>query len=124
MTKRILKTERRQYPRLEKRLPVRVAANGYDFLTNTENISCAGAYCHVAKYIPPFTKVTVRLQLPLAADEKKDYNIECKGVVVRSQDEERGGFNIAIFFNEINETQRNRVSQYINQVSLPRPLSL
>jgi len=117
MTRRLLKTERRQFPRLEKKLPVKVAANGYDFITNTENISCAGAYCHVDKYVPPFTKVTVRLELPVVSNGKKDYNVECKGVVVRSEDEERGGFNIAIFFNEINETQKSRISQYISHFS-------
>jgi len=110
------KSERRQYPRIEHRLPFKVAANGYDFSTSTLNVSCIGAYCHINKYIPPFTKVIVKLTLPLPTrNGNKNYDIECKGVVVRSEDENKGGFNIAIFFNEIGDPQRHKISQYINQ---------
>lgn len=115
MTK-VIKKERRQYPRVEQRLPLKIAANGYDFATTTQNISCLGAYCHVDKYIPPFTKIMVKLTLPIASYDKNDNcSVECKGVVVRTEDEEKGGFNIAVFFNEIKDHQRNKISQYISQ---------
>ncbi|MFA5145193.1 MAG: PilZ domain-containing protein [Candidatus Omnitrophota bacterium] len=110
------KAERRQYPRLEQELPFRVAANGYDFSTSTLNVSCVGAYCHINKYIPPFTKVMVKLALPVSASKgNKNYNAECKGVIVRSEDSDKGGFNIAIFFNDIGDSQRQKISQYINR---------
>ena len=105
--------ERRLYPRIEARLPLRIAANGYDLVTNTQNISCLGAYCHIEKYIPPFTKILIKLSLPVA--DKERATVECRGVVVRSQDASSGGFNIAIFFNHINESQRLKISQYLNQ---------
>jgi len=111
MTKKTGK-ERRLYPRIEQRLPVKIAANGYDFSTTTKNISCLGAYCHINKYIPPFTKIMVKLNLPLNSGESQ---VECKGVVVRSDDETSGGFNIAIFFNNIKGSQRQKISQYISQ---------
>jgi len=124
MTKSIRKTERRKYPRLEKTIPLKVAANGYDFITTTQNVSCVGAYCHVAKYVPPFTKVMVKLTLPIIANnERIDKDLECKGVVVRSEDEKNGGFNIAIFFNAITNSQREIISQYINQF-LPQSYSV
>ncbi len=108
--------ERRQYPRVEHSLPVKIAADGYQFVTNTENVSCVGAYCHLDKYIPPFTKIAVKLILPVRKDGGiKDVNVECSGVVVRTDDEKKGGFNIALFFNEIKESQRKKISQYINQ---------
>jgi c-di-GMP-binding flagellar brake protein YcgR len=108
--------ERRRYPRLETELPLKIAADGYAFNTNTENISCVGAYCHLDKYIPPFTKIAVKIDLPVAGNERlKNNNIECKGVVVRSEDDEIGGFNIAIFFNEIKNSQRQKISQYISK---------
>ena len=119
------KAERRQYPRIEQVLPLKVAANGYDFATSTLNVSCLGAYCHIDKYMPPFTKVMVRLALPVSTlNGNKNYNVECKGVVVRSEDESRGGFNIAIYFNEIGGSQRHKISQYINQFLPKVPLVL
>ncbi|TRZ49976.1 PilZ domain-containing protein [bacterium] len=109
--------ERRRHPRVEQRLPLRIVANGYDFLTTTHNISCLGTYCRLDKYIPPFTKIAVRLTLPVSArKEKDDFRVECKGVVVRSEDNQDGGFNIAIFFNEIADTQRKKISQYISKL--------
>ena len=116
MTKKVKAAERRQYPRAYQQLPLEVIANGYDFATSTQNVSCLGAYCHIEKYMPPFTKVMVRLSLPVATKESnKNYNVECKGVVVRTEDSTTGGFNIAIFFNEINDSQRHKISQYLNQ---------
>lgn len=115
MIKRI-KKERRLYPRIEQRLPFKIAANGYDFATTTENISCIGAYCCVNKYIPPFTKVAVKLTLPIETKEgEKNSDVECKGVVVRAEDEKQGGFNIAVFFNEIKDREREKISQHVNQ---------
>lgn len=108
--------ERRQYPRIQKSVPVQIIANGYDFATNTQNLSCLGAYCHLDKYIPPFTKITVKLILPLANNTyQENCAVECKGVVVRTEDVQDGGFNIAVFFNQINDAQRKKISQYINQ---------
>ena len=124
MTRHIRKTERRKYPRLEKTIPLKIAANGYDFITTTQNVSCVGAYCHVAKYVPPFTKIMVKLTLPIVTNnERIDRDLECKGVVVRSEDEKNGGFNIAIFFNAITNSQREIISQYINQF-LPQSYSV
>ena len=112
--------EKRLYPRVEHKLPIKVAANGYDFITTTKNVSCVGVYCRIKKYVPPFTRVLVRLSLPVL--------VECKGVVVRTEDEEKGdGFNIAIFFNEISEDQRKKIGRYISQFlpqSLPMALAI
>ncbi len=109
--------ERRLHPRLEHKLPVKIVANGYDFVTSTHNISCLGAYCNVNKYVPPFTKISVRLDLPLAAKETSNHIsiVECKGVIVRTEDDPAGGFNVAVFFNEIKEPDRNKINQYISQ---------
>jgi hypothetical protein len=109
--------ERRQYPRLEKKLSFKLRANGYDFATTTENISCIGAYCHVNKYIPPFTKVAVKLTLPMRITDTagKKCKVESNGVIVRTEDAKSGGFNIAIFFNEIKDEQRQKISRYISQ---------
>ena len=110
------KSERREYPRASTEVPVNIAANGYAFSTNTQNLSCVGAYCHLTKYIPPFTKVAVKIALPKANNSRLANNsIECKGVIVRTEDDEPDGFNSAIFFNQIKNSQRKKISQYISQ---------
>lgn len=108
--------ERRKHPRIESNLPVNIVTNGYDFHTSTKNISCLGAYCRVSKYIPPFTRLAVGLEIPLANKTGGERtNVACSGVVVRTEDEIDGGFNIAIYFNDINNNQRKKLTQYINQ---------
>jgi len=107
--------ERRIHPRLDHKLPFNVAVNGYDFSTTTHNISCVGAYCHLEKYIPPFTKISVKLSLPNKIHSDRNTIVECKGVVVRSEDETNGGFNIAIFFNQMRDEQRKKIASYISQ---------
>lgn len=110
--------ERRLFPRVNQQLPAQVIANGYDFETTTKNVSCVGAYCNIKKYVPPFTKVMVKLDLPLAdsTHDAASRNVECKGVIVRSEDELTGGFNVAIFFNGITAVARRKISRYINQL--------
>ena len=115
------KTERRQYPRIEQTLPLKIAADGYGFATSTQNVSCVGAYCHLDKYIPPFTKLAIKVTLPIANGKKKEnVDVECNGVIVRTEDVAKGGFNIAIFFNRIKDNQRKRISRYINQFLSPQ----
>ncbi len=107
--------ERRLNPRLSHKLPLNLAVNGYDFSTSTHNISSVGAYCHLDKYMPPFTKISVKLSLPNKGQAGKNTIVECSGVVVRTEDHVGGGFNLAIFFNRIADTQRKKIAQYISQ---------
>ncbi len=114
--KRINYAEKRVHPRIDHSLPVHIAANGYGFQTTTQNISAAGAYCCINKYIPPFTRVAVKMSLPIIQhNRKQDCCVECSGVVVRSEDHAKEGFNIAIFFNDIKDNQRKKIANYINQ---------
>lgn len=108
--------ERRIHPRIYHELPLYIAANGYDFKTTTQNISCSGAYCQIKKYIPPFTKLAIKMILPIKKNNTKGkIDIKCNGVIVRSDDTSKDGFNIAIFFNEISENQKEKIAQYIHQ---------
>ena len=115
MSKR-LGSERRLHPRIYQELPIKVAANGFDFSTSTSNVSCVGAYCSINKYVPPFTKVMVKLNLPVKTSRSsKNYNVECTGVIVRTEDKTEGGFNVAIFFNRIKDEEKKKISKYVNQ---------
>ena len=113
--------ERRIHPRIDKQLPIKVVANGYDFATDTQNLSCLGTYCRITKYIPPFTRVRIKLELPL---KKEKTPVECDGVVVRSDDDSDGGFNVAIFFNRIKEQSRQKLAEYVSSFLVAAPASL
>ncbi len=108
-----IKKDKRLHPRIDQQLPLNVSANGYDFVTQTKNISCIGAYCNIDKYVPPFTRVMVKIQLPGRSHNQTD--VEAKGVIVRTEDDATGGYNIAIFFNGIKDSPRQKITQYISQ---------
>jgi len=113
---KMLKSERRLHPRIDQQLPLKVEANGFDFATSTQNISCLGAYCNIDKYVPPFTRVLIKLALPVTARTgNRNIPVECHGVIVRTEDAKDGGFNIAIFFNRITDDKRKKITQYINR---------
>lgn len=114
--RKVMKSERRKFPRIIQRLPIALSVNGYDFSTTTQNISCVGAYCHIDKYVPPFTKVAVKMDLPGASARS---NVSCHGVVVRTEDDRNAGFNVAIFFNEIRDAERKKISRYLSQLLSP-----
>ncbi|HLD82488.1 MAG TPA: PilZ domain-containing protein [Candidatus Omnitrophota bacterium] len=121
--KAVTKKEKRLYQRINSNLPVEIEANGFDFVTTTQNISCVGAYCRIDKYIPPFTRIMVKLRLPMANQQRKsDNQVACYGVIVRTDDELEGGFNIAVFFNEIKDSQRQKISQYLSKFLPKTPL--
>jgi len=110
------RVERRRYPRLLKELPLKLMAEDYDLVTRTRDISCIGAYCCVDKYIPPMTKLSIILLLP--PDSRADNStekVQCKGVVVRTDTNAAKGFNIAIFFNEISERNKDKITRYVSR---------
>ena len=110
------KQERRLHPRIDQQLSINVAANGYDFVTSTQNISCVGAYCTVDKYVPPFTKVKIKLNLPITQNGvRENCDVNCYGVIVRTEDDPDGKFNIAIFFNKIKDQPHQKITQYVKQ---------
>ncbi len=108
--------ERRKYARIDKRLKLEVK-NHEDsvVIAETINLSASGAYCMVNKTISLMT--SLRIVLPLIYGNKKhqvEY-AECEGVVVRVEEvsHEAGLYNIAIFFNEIHESERQKIVNFI-----------
>lgn len=109
--------ERRQHLRIQKRIPLKVQADSFDFSTQTHNISLSGICCQVDKNIELMSKVTILLLLPLrrAHDKTVTKQVHCKGVVVRVEEakEVKGKFDIAVFFNDLKETDANVIREYI-----------
>ena len=106
--------ERRRHPRINERLPFTLKAGGFDTVTETINLSCLGAYCQLDKRIPLMTHLEITLALP-RGDKKKDFEyVACRGVVVRveeggSQFHRGSVYNTAIYFSEIEESEREKI---------------
>ena len=66
-------------------------------------MSCNGAYCHVTKPIAEMTRVMMVL-------ETDTYRIKCNGTVVRAEPVgEKGGYDIAVFFDKISEADQEKI---------------
>ena len=110
---------RRTEPRLRHRLPLRLKHALEEATTYSENISASGVYCTVKHFIPLMTKVQVQLQIPGKTKKAKPTPLTCQGVVVRVEPPlarpGRSTYNIAIFFNELQERDRDRLAAYVQQ---------
>jgi hypothetical protein len=61
------------------------------------------------------TKLSIMLLLPVEFKTKTEAEkVQCKGVVVRAEPDPQKGYNIAIFFNEISQRNKNKISQYVS----------
>ncbi|OGX32211.1 MAG: hypothetical protein A3G37_00635 [Omnitrophica WOR_2 bacterium RIFCSPLOWO2_12_FULL_46_30] len=109
--------ERRKHLRLIKKLPLKVRAGSFDLVTETQNISLSGVCCQVDKFIQPMTKVELLLLLPLRLKNDKitTRRLGLEGVIVRAEPakDTQGKFNIAIFFNNMKETDKINLNRYI-----------
>ncbi|MCA9407077.1 MAG: PilZ domain-containing protein [Candidatus Omnitrophica bacterium] len=108
--------ERRQNPRIENNVPLKICCDNGDFVTETGNISRSGAYCKVNRYIEPMTKLKIQLLIPLKSGNKiTTKKISCQGVIVRieSADKEQE-YNIAIFFNDISQRDAENIADYVS----------
>lgn len=109
--------EKRRHPRLAKKLPIKVKADTFDLVTETENISLSGVCCTVDKHIPPMVKTNIIMLLPI---KKKNQDIEskkitCQGVVVRAHESSihKGKYNIALYFTDMKKTDLNTIRRYL-----------
>ncbi len=115
-----IQVEKRRHLRVRKNLPITIKHNGFDVVTETKNISCAGAYCQVDRYIPPFTKVKTTISLPAATNNQSQY-INCQGVVVRVEKENNDLemlYNIAIYFNEISKANMQKINSFVKNQAI------
>lgn len=109
--------EKRKYPRLSKELPLKIATKETDLVAQTTNLSCNGAYCSVGEPLPLMTKLQITLLLPPKDKNpaQKSTKIKCKGVIVRNKKNAvNNSYNIAIFFEQIREKERDKLEDYIN----------
>lgn len=110
--------ERRRHPRLEHNIPVKISSSDLDIVTETQNLSCSGAFCRVNKHLQPMTKLKIHLLLPLRKNNKiVTKKISCQAVVVRSQEMPDGEyFDTAIFFSDITPRDSQVISEFVENV--------
>lgn len=118
-------SERRQHPRIFKKLPLKLKIDSFDLTAETLNISSSGLYCQIDKYLKPMIKVSIVLLLPLKLknNTRVTKKVSCEGVIVRiDKIQEENKFNIAIFFSDLPKTSAENISRYIETHLQPNPL--
>ncbi len=109
--------ERRRFARVHKNIAIKLRDQEADFVTQTQNISCIGAYCQIDAYLPILTKLKITLLLPKSGSSKTPRHITCEGTIVRverSNDPiETNKYNIAIYFNQISKGDMKFIDAYV-----------
>ena len=116
--------ERRQYPRVRHSVQCQVAVGAEHLQAVTENLSCGGALCNLARAIAPMTRLDVLLDLPPPPGLGWPHqSVRCHGVVVR-QDRlplaEKPTYLTAIYFSDLAEEDRRRIGEFVLQCMLAR----
>ena len=89
-----------------------------DIVTETQDLSCSGAFCRINKYLTPMTKLKLNLLLPLRKNNKiVPKRIHCEGVVVRTESSTDGEyFYTAIFFSDIAPRDAKIIGEFVDSV--------
>jgi hypothetical protein len=114
--------ERRGSERADARLSMRVeagAAGAGRIVTESQNISASGVYCHVSHYLAPLSKVQLTIVLPRTpgATAVGQELVKCDAIVVRC--DQRGGENsetpyeLACMFTALHPDLRERIEQFV-----------
>jgi len=109
--------EKRQSPRVDKTLPVKLSDPNFDILTETKNVSDSGAYCAVSQHIEPMTKLNLILLLPFKKGKTKEIKkVSCSGVVVRCEhtaDTNKYPYRIGVYFNGLKDPDKKLLRSYV-----------
>ncbi|MFC2140521.1 PilZ domain-containing protein [Candidatus Auribacterota bacterium] len=107
--------ERRRHTRINQNLEIKLNLDDSLFVAETINLSCSGAYCHLQREIPLMTRLRIVFCLPPIGKQKKDVVVECSGVVVRvEKGQKKDEYNIAIFFNQIEEKEQKKIERFVS----------
>jgi PilZ domain len=113
-----LSQEKRRHPRLQHNIPLKISGDNGDILTETQNLSCSGAFCRVSQRLEPMTRLKVYLLLPLRKSNKvTTKKIICQGVVVRvAASEDAEFYDMAIFFSDITPKDSRTINEFIESM--------
>ena len=115
--------ERRGSERADARLSMRVeagaTAGAARIVTESQNISASGVYCHASHYLAPLSKVQLTIILPRVPGGAPNVQelLKCDGIVVRCEQRasERGGtpYELACMFTALEPSARQRLEEFV-----------
>lgn len=107
-------SERRRHPRVHHQLPLKISAQDVEIVTETQNLSCSGAFCIVGHHLEPMTKLKIHLLIPnRKGSTVRNKKISCTGVVVRCQLADPDHYHAAIFFSDITPRDAQTISDFV-----------
>jgi len=115
--------ERRGSERADARLSMRVeagaAAGAPRIVTESQNISASGVYCHSSHYLAPLSKVQITIILPRTpgGEAHAQELLKCDGIVVRcdqrAADRSDTPYELACMFTSLEPGMRRRVEEFV-----------
>lgn len=110
--------ERRREPRYDRKLPLRVGHDSAEGLrAESINISTRGLYCKSPRYVAPFAKLKVAVELPFATRDAA--TVECEGVVVRVEPPtETVGvreYRVAVYFLNLERAAADLIARFVQE---------
>jgi len=113
--------EKRKHLRINKRMSFKLKIEDSVVTAEMINLSCSGTYCRVNKLIPLMTDLRIVLALISGNEENEVEYVECEGTVVRIEEvsPEDNIYNIAVFFNDIKEYERDKIANFIRKHQNP-----
>ena len=115
--------ERRGSERADARLSMRVeagaTAGAARIVTESQNISGSGVYCHASHYLAPLSKVQLTIVLPKSpggAGGPQEL-VKCDGIVVRCNQRPGGRsetpYDLACMFTSLEGSLRSRIEEFV-----------
>ncbi len=115
--------ERRTSERADARLSMRVdagaVAGATRIVTESQNISASGVYCHASNYLAPLSKVQLTIVLPKVPGSAGGPQelAKCDGIVVRCSQRPGGRsdtpYDLACMFSGIEASIRARIEEFV-----------
>lgn len=114
--------ERRGSERADAKLTMRVeagiAAGAPQLVTESQNISASGIYCHASHYLAPLSKVQLTIVLPALPGRGDGQElVKCEGIVVRCSqrtgDTSGTPYELACMFSGLDRDLRARIEEFV-----------
>jgi hypothetical protein len=115
--------ERRGSERADARLSMRVeagaTAGAARIVTESQNISASGVYCHASHYLAPLSKVQLTIILPRVPGGPANVQelLKCDGIVVRCEQRPGEGsgtpYELACMFTALETSARVRLEEFV-----------
>lgn len=113
-----MENDRREHKRIDKEIAFSLSEDGTEdrLIVSSQNISLTGVMCYARKSVDLFKKVKLFLMIKEGGEESKQ--VECDGVVVRSEplDDKPNIYEVAIAFQDLKKSSRKVLMRYIEQL--------